>query len=133
MFSGFFLKINNIMFPQKYIVASGYKATPHHRLDLSSDRDAEGGLIREVASNRPSSLSVQLCCDDNIEWMEVSNLLYDNMISEDEKSLLVTFYNPERDNYITEKMYWSDTDYQIDSVSGDRVQYGTITLEFTGY
>lgn len=133
MYSGYFLKINDNLFPQNKIVASGYKATPQHRLDISSDRNAEGGLLRDVAENRPSSVSVTLNCENNREWGEISELLYGNMISENEKSMMVTFYDPERDRYLTEKMYWSDTEYVIESADENFVYYDSITIELTGY
>lgn len=135
MYNGFLIKIGEYVFPMKHIAEQTYRVKPHQRQDLSSERNANGRLLREVVNNRPSVIEFATVAGlTNTEVREIFRQIHDNYTNEAERMVLVTFYDPEMDEYAeVEEMYLPNPEFPIDYVEGTTVVYNSISFEFIGY
>ena len=135
MYSGFLIKIGNYEFPMKYIVEQSYDVTPHQRQDEEPWRNADGELNREVLENMPTSITFSTIGGmTNLEVAEIFRQIHNNYVNEKERKVLVTFYNPETDDYPDPAyMYLPNLHFPIDYIDGAAVYYNEITIELVGY
>ena len=135
MYNGFLIKLGNYEFPMKYIAEQSYDVTPHQRQDDDPWRDANGELNREVLKNRPTSIVFNTIAGmTNKEVAAVFSQIHSNYVNEAERKLLVTFYDPENDNYPAPAyMYIPNPHFPIDYIDGNTVYYEEINIELVGY
>ena len=119
--------------PLKYIVAEGYECHPRRIQDISAERNVDGALLRDTAKGRPSTISVQLNLESNEEVNIVFSLLKQCYTVPAERKLNVRFYSPEDDAYLIENMYLADPQFKMTDITGDKVYYEPMTLDFIGY
>lgn len=136
-FEGYLIKIGDYTFPMEHIAEKTYKATPHQRLDLDSDRDNLGELFREVAENRPTVIGFQTVSGlTNKEVKEIFGQIEARYLKEDEQKVSVTYYNPKKDEYSgPDNMYMPSPEFPIDVIDKDKkeVIYESIAIKFIGY
>lgn len=124
---------NGWTLPLKHLEVGGYKAYPNRRQDLTAERNADGELIREVASNRPSTLTVSFLPMNESDMQNILTHLSEAYINDGERKLSVTFYDTVTATYRTELMYVPDFEMTIDYIDNGQIYYDTLTLEFIGY
>lgn len=135
MYEGYLIKIGDKKLPMDKIAARSYRAKPHQRLELDAYRDNLGELQREVARNRPTTISFNLEEGiNNAELASFMDVFISSYINEAERKVLVTYYISETDSYSDpEYMYLSDPEYPIDYIEDGVIYYDTVSLKLTGY
>lgn len=119
--------------PLKYVEIGGYKAFCKRRQDLTAERNADGEMIREVASNKPSTFTLVFLPLPEHSIREVLDEIHARYLVEAKRELQVTFYDTEHGVYTTEIMYIPDFEMPLDYIGKDGEAYfDTITLEFIG-
>lgn len=132
-YEGYLLKINNTIFPLKYIKAETYNVLWSTN-DLDSFRDANGDLHRNALSNKKVKIEFNtppLITNNELELL--MNILRTNYISDVEKSVNVTFFNSETNSYITQKCYVPDITFTMYGIFDNVIKYNPVRFAFIGY
>lgn len=135
MYNKWLIKIGEYTFPMEYIEEKTYYVTPNQRQDKDPWRSEAGVLNRTVLQNTPTSITFSTIDGiTNTELATIYQNISENFIDEQERKVLVTFYDPPTDSYPESVyMYLANTEYNIDYIEGETIHYKQITLEFTGY
>lgn len=135
MFSGYFVAVNGIKVPEKFMECGTYKATPNRRLDEDSSRNGNGVLDRNTLEHKPSTIEWQTPSYMTMsQKTELMQLLTENYVDENERSIMVTFYDDEYDTYKEELMYLDpNTSFPVYGQIGSDYYYQSIKITLTGY
>lgn len=106
-FEGWWLKINGVEFPNKYIHAGTYKVTPDQETDQDDYTDGDGIFHRNILPAKATKIEfsvkpVRLA--DMVKIMEV--------IPENANGLTIEYWNPRKMRYQTGKAYVPDISYE---------------------
>lgn len=120
---------------EKYIVHRSYHVSKKP-LDMDSNRDGDGILKRVVLDHVPYTISFNL--RNNLTNTDVQSFMSSIRASytvPKERKLMLTFYNPEDDDYIAQDVYLVDPDFVIDhiDVKTNQIVYREISIKFIGY
>ena len=137
MFEGYLIKIGEYEFPMEYLAEETYNVSPHQRQELEAERDNLGELYRVVAENRPTSVEFSTISGlTNKEVRAIFERIHYNYVTEEERKVPVTYYDPETDEYCgPEMMYIPNPKFPIDHVNikEKTVTYNSISLQLVGY
>lgn len=132
-YQGYLIKVGNYVIPTSAMRAETYKAL-YSTLDLDSTRLADGTLNREVLDHHVGKVEFEtLPLLDNVQMTSLLSGIQSNYINANEKSANVTFYVPELDSYITQKMYVPDITFTMYYAGQDKIQYEQTRIAFIGY
>lgn len=133
-YQGYLIKVGSYEIdPAKYISAESYKAIVEVQ-DLDPERDLNGELHRNPVSHVP--IKVEFNTPAMLTNTELSALfggIKTNYINELERSANITLYVPEKDDYITQKMYLVQPEPEMYMIDGNKIYYKALRLAFVGY
>lgn len=135
-FAGYLIKIGGYTDAvEQYIVHRSYHVSKKP-LDLDSNRDGDGILKRNVLDHVPYTVSFNLRNNlNNIQIQHFMSIVRSQFTISRERKLVLEFYNPEDDNYISQDVYLVDPDFIIDHIDlkSNQVFYREISIKFVGY
>lgn len=132
MYSGFLLKIGNEIFNMKYIKEKTYKGYASVQ-DLDSYRDANGVLHREALSHVPIKCEFETIPLDNEQYGQIMDMIRRNYINELERKVPITAFILEYNGYVTQDAYMAEPQPQIQTITGNKIQYAPLRIAFIGY
>jgi hypothetical protein len=134
-FNGSLLKFSGDNFPLKYVFKESYKVTPNRRQDLDPYRNANGKLIRNTLSHKPTTISFATVPMWNTDMAKFMKLIRDSYTVSKERKLYVNYFSPDTNGYDSGWFYVPDVEYEIDLVNErtDRLLYYPTTIEFIEY
>lgn len=132
-YSGYLVKIGNYTIPSnKFIKADSYSAYVNMQ-DIDPYTDANGHLHREAVELKALKIEFETpAMLTNNEFAKFMKNIRDNYISEKSRSLMITAYIPEYDDYVTQMGYMADFAPQIYGTYGGVIHYNPIRLAFIG-
>lgn len=138
-FNGYLVQCGNMSTSQidkfhSFIVDESYHVSKKP-LDLDPERDGNGILQRNVLEHIPYVVNFTIRRVSNSQLQEFMSMIRDNYTIEKERKLSLTFYNPENDEYVTQDVYLTDPDFNIERI--DRVKneiyFRPTQIKFIGY
>lgn len=131
-YGGYLIDIGGYRF-NRVIKADSYKVVMNSQ-DLDSYRDANGRLQRNALSHNPIKVEFETrAMLTNSEFASIMSKIRGSYINSVEKALNATFYVPELDNYVTQKVYMADITPQIYGTYRGVIHYDPIRFAFIGY
>ena len=137
-FSGYLIKVggagNTYTIPLKFMRYETYQVT-YNTQDLDSYRDADGVLHRNALTHKVGKIEFNTPTISNSEMETLLSNIRAKFINAQEKRILVTFYNPDSDAYITQEMYMPDISFKIRNVdeNANTLNYSETRIAFIGY
>ena len=131
-FSGFLIKAGTYEIPLSFMRYETYQIG-YHGQDLDSYRDANGVLHRNALSHRIGKIEFNTPLMTMAEFQEVWSKVKAKYINATEKSISLTFYVPELDDYVTQTMYVPDIEFTIRNIDGNTVNIGETRIAFIAY
>lgn len=116
----------------KYIGIDSYSVT-YSTLDLDSFRDANGVLHRTALSHRVGKVEFSTPIMRHSDVQAFMTWLRTSFRSGYEKKMMVSFYNPETDTYISQEMYVPDITFKVLQNSPQGLIYQPTRVAFIGY
>lgn len=132
-YQGYLLKVGDTKIPHSYMRAETYKALLSTN-DLDSYRDLDGELHRNALEHKVGKVEFEtppLLTDKKMT--EFLNMFQENYIDPVEKNVNATFYVPELDDYITQKMYIPDLNFTIYYADDAVVKYNQLRIALIAY
>lgn len=134
-FQGYLLKSAKKIFPHKYIDYSSWDSTPNQREEIKAYRDDNTrNLTRVTAAGRKTAITFKT--RDNLtlaEKKEIQNFFTESETDAAERKIQLTFWNDEDNAYKTGYFYRPNTKFQIKSISGNDIVYGSIQIDLVEY
>lgn len=132
-YSGYLVKVGNYTIPaDKFIKADSYSAYVNMQ-DIDDYTDANGYLHREAVDLKALKVDFETpAMLTNTEFSSLMSNIRNNYISSKERSLMITAYIPEYDDYITQMGYLADFTPKIYGTYGDVIHYNPIRFAFVG-
>lgn len=132
-YQGYLLKIEDKIIPHSYMRAETYKALLSTN-DLDSYRDADGELHRNALEHRVGKVEFETPpLMDNKKMTTFLRMFQDNYLDHKEKCVNATFYVPELDSYLTQKMYVPDINFTLYFADENKVQYNQTRIALIAY
>lgn len=131
-YAGYLLKVNGVLFPNRYILMDSYESTPHQLTDLDSYIDGDGYLQRNVLPHARSKVSFSTCSKLTLqEKMEIQSIIPTSKT--DRIRLHVEYWDDDTNTYQTGDFYVPDIKYPIHDANNDTIIYNSIIIEFIEY
>lgn len=127
------MKFGSTLFPNKYLKASSYNATPYQRTELEAYRDNNNLLHRTTSPNHKTKIAFDTMPVTLNEKMEIQNIIASSMSNSTERKVNVTYWNDEVNCYINSDFYIPDVTYPIIKVQGNNIYYDSISYELIEY
>lgn len=110
--SDYLVKVNGVKLGNKFFKFDSYQAT-FETLDLDSYRDTNGELHRNALDHRCMKVEWETPYMYENDMNSLMALIRSNYLSAKEQSIIVECYNPEMNNYITQKMYLANVTFKV--------------------
>lgn len=132
-YSGFLLKIGDYEVPaDKFIRADSYSAYVNMQ-DVDPYTDANGYLHRNAVELKALKIEFETpAMLTNKEFTELMSNIRANYIEEKSRTVLITAYIPEYDDYVTQTGYMADITPSIYGTYGGVIHYNPIRFAFIG-
>lgn len=131
-YNGYLLKIGSYVVPSKFIKAESY--SPYVNMqDVDPWTDADGLVHRNAVELK--ALKVEFDTPPMITRTQLNELLNgirNNYISAKERTVNVTAYIPEYDDYVTQKAYLADFTPVIYGIFDGVIKYNSIRFAIVG-
>lgn len=127
MFKGYLLKINGVIFPNKFIVYKSYEITPNQKQDLDSYLDGNGELHRKILPH------VRTKCEFNTPPLKESKVNELRTFFGDTTTINVQYWNPKKGLYESGVFYAPDFTYIIDDLLNNDILYDQIRIALIEY
>lgn len=131
-YNGYLLKIGSYVVPSKFIKAESY--SPYVNMqDVDPWTDADGLVHRNAVELK--ALKVEFDTPPMITRTQLNELLNgirNNYISAKERTINVTAYIPEYDDYVTQKAYLADFTPVIYGIFDGVIKYHSIRFAIVG-
>ena len=124
-FQGYLLKINGTILPTKF--TQTYKVTPDQQQDKNSYQDITGELHREVLPHTRSKIEF---ITPHL-WKSAKEEL--QSFFPDRKEVSVTYWNDERNEYVSGIFYIPDIEFQVYRIVGNDMEYFPIRVALIEY
>lgn len=134
-YNGYLLKVGNKVISNEDIQADSYQVL-YSVTDLDSTRNANGELMRTALEHRVGKIEFNTRNQmTNIEMSNFLKSIRDNYINPNEKSVNVSYYVPELDDYKEQKMYIPDIQFKIYRIDEDKniLFYDATRIAFIAY
>lgn len=133
-FNGSLIMVGSFAIPLQYILVGTYKVTLNV-LELEAYNDSNGVLHRETLDHVKGKIEFEMPKMTNSELGALFRSIEGNYTVAKERKAIVTFYVPEKDDYITQEMYMPSIDYEMELADAAQniVYYNSIRMAFIGY
>lgn len=129
---GYLLKLGDYIIPKGIIRADTYSAYINMQ-DIDPWTDADGYVHRNAVELKALKVEFETVpMMTNKTFTDFMSNIQSNFISDIDKSLYITAYIPELDDYVTQKGYMVDITPKIYGVFDDVVKYDSIRFAFVG-
>lgn len=132
-FGGYLIKFNGDLFPHKYIILGTYKVTPDRMLDMDSNRNANGKLVRNVLDHTATTLEFELKPMNGDAQEEVSAFLNNHYTDKAHKKTTLEYWAPNASAYKTGEFYVPDVEYVINRIEGSQIYYASVIIKAVEY
>ena len=126
-FLGYLLKINGVIFPNKFIAVETYQITPNQKTDEDSYVDGNGKLHRTVLAHERSKMEFstpQIRESENVSLQSY----FPNTVS-----MSAEYWNPRKHAYESGTFYTPDIVFDIFTITTTDVRYKPIRLALIEY
>ena len=131
-YNGYLLKLGNYIVPHSIIRADTYSAYINTQ-DLEPWTDADGYVHRNAIELKAQKVEFETVpMMTNKTFKDFMSNIRANFISDIDKSLSITAYIPELDEYVTQKGYMVDITPKIYGIFDDVIKYDSIRFAFIG-
>ena len=131
-YNGYLLKLGNYIVPHSIIRADTYSAYINMQ-DLEPWTDADGYVHRNAIELKAQKVEFETVpMMTNKTFTDFMSNIRANFISDIDKSLSITAYIPELDEYVTQKGYMVDITPKIYGIFDDVIKYDSIRFAFIG-
>lgn len=131
-YNGYLLKLGNYIVPHSIIRADTYSAYINMQ-DLEPWTDADGYVHRNAIELKAQKVEFETVpMMTNKTFKDFMSNIRANFISDIDKSLSITAYIPELDEYVTQKGYMVDITPKIYGIFDDVIKYDSIRFAFIG-
>ena len=131
-YNGYLLKLGNYIVPHSIIRADTYSAYINMQ-DLEPWTDADGYVHRNAIELKVQKVEFETVpMMTNKTFKDFMSNIRANFISDIDKSLSITAYIPELDEYVTQKGYMVDITPKIYGIFDDVIKYDSIRFAFIG-
>lgn len=124
-FQGYLLEINGKVLPAEFIQT--YKVTPDQQQDKDSYQDITGQLHRDVLPHTRSKIEFTT----PYLWLEKKREL--QSFFPDRVKVPVTYWNDERNEYVSGEFYIPDIQYQVYRTRDNDMEYFPIRVALIEY
>lgn len=126
-FNGYLLKINGIIFPNKYIALDTYISIPNQQTDLDAYTDADGYLHRNVLPHTASKIEFNTPLLDLAKKQSMQSLIPTRV------KLILEYWNDEENIYKIGNFYVPSISYSIYRTTEKDIIYNPIRIAFIEY
>ncbi len=130
-YAGYLLKVNGVIFPNKYILMDSYKSTPHQLTDLDSYTDGDGELHRNVLPHTRSKIWFDTGILIASEKTEIKSII--PMSKTGRVRMTVEYWADDIDAYDTGSFYVPDVEFPIYDADNAMIIYNSISITFIEY
>lgn len=132
-FNGSLVTVGSFVIPLKYILVGTYRVSVNV-LELEAYNDSNGILHRETLDHVKGKIEFETPKMTNSELGTLFRSIEGNYTVAKERRAIVTFYVPEKDDYMTQEMYMPSIEYEmtVDPVQ-NVVYYNSFRMAFIGY
>lgn len=129
-FEGWFLKVNGVVFPSKYIHAGTYKITPDQETDQDDYTDGNGIFHRNILPAKATKIEFNI---KPVRLADISQIK--TIIPENANELIIEYWNPKKMIYQSGKAYMPDISYEPYMVYPEinDILYNPIRVAFIEY
>ena len=131
-YTGYLLKVNGTVFPNKYILMDSYKVSPNQLTDLDSYTDGNGELIRNVLPHTRGKPDFSIVPFINLAEKIAIQAIIPCSPTERIK-LTVEFWDDDINAYRTGDFYIPDIEYPVYDASATDIIYKSIRVAFVEY
>lgn len=126
-FAGYLLKIDGVIFPNKFIAMETYQITPNQKIDDETYTDGDGVLHRSVLPHDRTKAEFNTTYIKEADSAELQSYFPDTL------SASVQYWNPKKSTYETGTFYVPDITFEIYSITATSVLYKPIRIAFIEY
>lgn len=131
-YNGYLLKIGSYVVPSKYIKAESYSSYVNMQ-DVDPWADADGLAHRTAVELKALKVEFETPpLMTRTQLNELLNGIQNNYISAKERTVNVTAYIPEYDDYVTQKAYLADFTPVIYGIFDGVIKYNSIRFAIIG-
>lgn len=127
MFNGYLLKINGVIFPNKFIAVESYQITPNQITDEDSYIDSDGRLHRNVLPHKRSKLEFNTPHIREAQNGELQSYFPDTI------SMDAEYWNPRKRVYESGTFYTPDLTFEIKDIKENDILYKPIRIALIEY
>lgn len=131
-YQNYLIKIGNYVLPSKYIKAQSYSAYANMQ-DVDPWTDADGYVHRNAVELK--AIKIEFDTTPLLTGSELNQILTaisENYISPKERTVNLTAYIPEYDDYITQKAYVADFTPVVYGIFNGVIKYESIHFSIIG-
>ena len=126
-FLGYLLKINGVIFPNKFIAIETYQITPNQVIDEDSYTDGNGVLHRSILPHKRSKAEFNTSAINHASNVELQTY-FPNTIS-----MSAEYWNPKKNTYETGTFYTPDIVFSIMKTTATDILYSPIRIALIEY
>lgn len=105
-FEGWFLKVNGVVFPNKYIHAGTYKITPDQETDQDDYTDGDGVFHRNILPAKATKIEFNV---NPLRLADMAKVM--EIIPQNANELMIEYWNPRKMRYQSGRAYVPDISY----------------------
>jgi hypothetical protein len=134
-FAGYLLKVGGTTFPLTYVFKESYKINTQSRIDLDSNRNANGILMRNVLEHTVTKITMTTRPMWNTDLSAMMAILNGAFINAQERKVNAIYYNPLTDDYGSGVFYVPDIEPKMNLVDLDnnRILYNSFDIKLIEY
>ena len=135
-YSGYLIKVGTWTFPLKYIKYETYKITANQRIDLDSTVTTQGYLWRQVLPHTRTKVEFDVPYMNMADQQTIMTNLRAAWAANGttlQRECIVTYYDPETNDYKTMNCYMPDIDWKIRNIDNNapyNINYSETRLAF---
>jgi hypothetical protein len=134
-FKGYLLKFTktNALFPNEFISADTFKATPRQRTEIKAYRDSLNKLHRTTSPNHKSKLVFSTTALTLSELRKILNLFDKAYSNKTQRKVSVEYWDDELLSYRTMTAYLADVTYTKEKITSDDISYSSVEFTLVEY
>lgn len=134
-FKGYLLKFKKSgeVFPNEYLAADSFKATPLQRTEIKAYRDSLNALHRTTSPNHKSKLEFSTLPLDLSELRDILSMLNKAYSNKAQRKLTVEYWDDEKMSYRTMTAYIPDITYSKEKISAAGIKYSAVDFTLIEY
>lgn len=134
-YAGYLVMVGSTILPNTFCFKESYKINANARIDLDSNRNSNGVLMRNVLDHTVTKITIltKPMWDDDLEAM--MQIIRSNFTSQIERKVTLTYYCPDLNDYRTGQFYVPDLEFPILRIleTENKIMYKSFELKFIEY